>query len=575
MDQTTSPETGGIVVAAMPSTSDPTSLLNSWLQRDKKLVTYRLLSRELRIHVDEAKKALDSFFESHRDKSDLDATYLLIGRATASHSQANGSAEDKQDDDDKLEGPSSTASSSSAPSRSYLDTRITQRQTDIDVSRQVIRLVPADQLEEAKATFDQVTSCHIYSISPGRLRDAAQLTAVQHDLHTQQKYVDAWQETNRGADLGVIINTSIKDSYDPSKSVPSLGAPSAPAVPPASKDAKQTKANAVKTEVKEESDSKASSTAAASKSATPAASTGSGGKKGGLDWSRAKPKESEKKAAATVKKEAPSSVSSNSKRPSARKALLGSDDEDDEDDRNGRKPIVLDDDDDEDDDKPEKLGYADDESDDGDIKMADPVRGAAPRGTGKRADARSQTKAQEAAQRKELEAMMDDDDDDNDFSIVEPSGTSGTKKTGSGKDLDPDVEMADSTVTDTMNGTDNAAPKRRVRKKRKIGSKKVRTKDERGYTVTKTVDEYESYSSEESDAPVVVGSKRGAGAAKPKQAAEARSESTSASASPAPSAPAKSTPANSAAAKSKSSTGATPAKKGQQSLNSFFTRKPK
>ena len=171
--------------------------------------------------------------------------------------------------------------------------------------------------------------------------------------------------------------------------------------------------------------------------------------------------------------------------------------------------------------------------------------------------------------------MMDDDDDDNDVQIVEPSGTTGMNKTGQGKDLDPDVEMASSTITDTMNGTDNAPAKRRVRKKRKIGSKKVRTKDERGYTVTKTVDEYESYSSEESDAPVVVGSKRGAGAAKPKQAPESRSASTSASASPAPNAPAKSTPANSSAAKSKPSSGATPAKKGQQSLNSFFTRKPK
>jgi DNA polymerase delta subunit 3 len=132
-----------------------------------------------------------------------------------------------------------------------------------------------------------------------------------------------------------------------------------------------------------------------------------------------------------------------------------------------------------------------------------------------------------------------------------------------------------------MNGSDApVAAKRRVRKKRKIGTKKVRSKDERGYTVTKTVDEYESYSSEESDAPVVTGSKRAAASsAKQKSAAESRSTSTSASASPAPSAPAptsaKSTPANSAAAKKASGATPTPAKKGQQSLNSFFTRKPK
>ncbi|SPO28644.1 uncharacterized protein UTRI_04522 [Ustilago trichophora] len=555
----------------MPSTSDPTSFLTSWLQRDKKLITYRLLSRELRIHVDDAKEALANFFNSHKDKSDFDATYVLIGRSTCTDTQAEETNVAKGDEEDsKLVGSSSTASSSTASPRSFLDSRISRRQTEAEVTRQVICLVSADQLEEAKSSLEEVTSCHIYSISPGRLRDAAQLTAVQHDLHSQQKYADIWQQTNRGADLGVIINLNIKDNYDPSKAIPSLGAPSAPAIP-ASKDSKPAKDSIVKSQVKDGPDTKPSAATAKSTPSVPAA-----GKKSGLDWSRAKPKEAETKAA--VKNMTPSS----NKRSSARKALLGSDDEDDEEEgNNGRKLTSIDDEDDEDDNKPEKLGYADDEGDDSDVKMADPVRDAAPRGTGKRADARSQTKAQEAAQRKELEAMMDSDDDD--VQAVEPSGTSGKKKTGQGKDLDPDVEMADSTVTATMNGTDPAlaAAKRRVRKKRKIGSKKIRTKDERGYTVTKTVDEYESYSSEESDAPVVVGSKRGGGATKQqsKAAAESRSTSTSASASPAPSAaPAKSTPAsNNSAANRKSSGGATPtpAKKGQQSLNSFFTRKPK
>ncbi|KAJ9473922.1 putative DNA polymerase delta subunit [Pseudozyma hubeiensis] len=567
----------------MAPSSDPTSFLTSCIQRDKKLVTYRLLSRELRVHVDEAKKALAAFYESHKDKSDLDATYILIGTAAFAEPQPDVAATSKGDEEqleeDKLIGSSSTPSSSTVPARSFLDSRVTQRQTRANVARKVIRLASAAQLDEARSSFEQITSCHIYSISPGRLRDATQLTAVQHDLHTQQKYIDTWQQTNRGAELGVIVNPAIKDNYDPTKAIPSLGAPSAPALP-ASKDSKSANSSTA-SKVKTEPEAKASyATSATVKSTTAAPSAAANSKKSGLDWSRAKPKDSDTKPVA-VKKE----VSSSAKRSSARKALLGSDDEDDDDDDDSsrRKPIRVDDDeDDEDDDKPEKLGYADDDDSDGDVKMSDPVRSAAPRGTGKRADARSQTKAQEAAQRKKLEAMMDDDDDNNnDVQIVEPSGVSSSAtKTGQGKDLDPDVPMADSTVTDTMDGTENA-PKRRVRKKRKIGSKKVRTKDERGYTVTKTVDEYESYSSEESDAPVVVGSKRASGAAKKdaaKEPAEARSTSTSASASPAPAAPAKSTPAsNNSGGLRKPSGGATPApaKKGQQSLNSFFTRKPK
>lgn len=557
----------------MASTSDCTSFLTSWLQRDQKLITYRLLSRELRIHVDDAKKNLAAFFEAHKAGSNLNATYILIGRPLSPQAQLAEPAEVEEtaqtEDDDKLVGSSSTATSSAAPMHSFLESRVTRRQTEANIPRQVIQLVAADQLDAAKNKLHQITSCHIYSISPGRLGDAAQLTAVQHDLHTLQKYVDVWQQTKRGADLGVIVNPSIKDNYDPSKAIPSLAASHTPAVP-ASKDAKQITSNAAKTEPKAEPQTRAPSTA--TKPASAASTASAGGRKGGLDWSRAKPKDAETKAVVT-KKEAPASNAS--KRSSTRKALLGSDDEDEDDEGNR----VNDADDDDDEDKPEKLGYADNESDDGDVQMADPVRGAAPRGTGKRADARSQTKAQEAAQRKELESMMDDDDDD--LQVIEPSGTSGTKKTGQGKDLDPDVNMADSTITDTMNGSEStpAAPKRRVRKKRKIGSKKVRTKDERGYTVTKTVDEYESYSSEESDAPAVTGSKRGAGALKQqaKQAAESRSASTSASASPAPTAQPKPVPATNSSASRKPPASVTPApaKKGQQSLNSFFTRKPK
>lgn len=225
----------------MAPATDPTSFLRSCLQNEKKLITYRLLSRELRIHVDEAKQALAAFFDSHKDKSQLDATYILIGRSAFRETQPDADKiardKDEQSEGDKLVGPSSMSSSSTAPARSFLDSRVTQRQTKANVERQVIRLVSAADLEKARSSFEQISSCHIYSVSPGRLLDAAQLTAVQHDLHTQQKYVDSWQQTHRGAQLGVIVNPNIKDNYDPSKGIPSLGAPSGPALP-VSKDSK-------------------------------------------------------------------------------------------------------------------------------------------------------------------------------------------------------------------------------------------------------------------------------------------------------------------------------------------------
>ncbi len=173
------------------------------------------------------------------------------------------------------------------------------------------------------------------------------------------------------------------------------------------------------------------------------------------------------------------------------------------------------------------------------------------------------------------------DTDDDEVQVVETSGSFLAQRfNGQAKDADPDVEMASTTVTETMNGSDApVAAKRRRAQEAQDRHQKVRSKDERGYTVTKTVDEYESYSSEESDAPVVTGSKRAAASsAKQKSAAESRSTSTSASASPAPSAlhPPRPSPHRQTARRPKRHPRTTHSgKEGQQSLNSFFTRKPK
>ncbi|PWZ03806.1 hypothetical protein BCV70DRAFT_197999 [Testicularia cyperi] len=600
------------------STSDQDAVLKTWVQHDKRIVTYRLLSRELRIHVTDAKAALASFFDAHKSEGGIDATYILIGTPKPQQpndgelldkvKQEDGEAKIDEDgdangDDQKQSGDSTSTPVSLTSRRDVLGSRITDRQTSETVDRQTIKLVCSSQLAEAKSAFESISSCHIYSLSPGVLRDAAQLTAVQHELHSTKKYVEAWQQTNRGADLGAILNSSIRDNYDPSKALPSLAAPSVPALAKkgSSSEDKDTKAQTaaskgVKAEPPPAAAAAATSAVKQEKPDSTSKSSSGAGKKGGLDWSRAKPKAAEKPApAATGKSSAQAKSNGKPRHANSRKALLGSEDE--EEDYDGDKDaesmdVDNDDDDDDDDGKPVKLGYNDDEGSDDDRVgggkgVSASAKAKAPRGSGKRADAHedAQTSAQREAQRKELEAMMDMDDD---------------------FDLDPPVPIASETSTSMMKGTSDsksataaAAPKerQRVRKKRKIGTKKVRSKDERGYTVTQMVDEYESYSSDESaaDDPVIItGSTKRAPASKaqPKNSKtetnKSTSTSTSASASPAP-APA---PAPASSKNSKTTAAATPpvppaassnqkkqptapAKKGQQSLNSFFTRKPK
>lgn len=65
----------------------------------------------------------------------------------------------------------------------------------------------------SKARFREITTCHIYSLQAGALKDPALLTSVEHELHTVKKYVQTWEETERGAQLGVLANLNIQDRY--------------------------------------------------------------------------------------------------------------------------------------------------------------------------------------------------------------------------------------------------------------------------------------------------------------------------------------------------------------------------
>lgn len=239
-----------------------------------------------------------------------------------------------------------------------------------------------------------------------------------------------------------------------------------------------------------------------------------------MDWSRAKPKDHGTKrkndSDADDNDEHVVAKDGRAKATNTRAALFG-DDEESSDEDDG------------------KLGY--------DIEE-----------TPKRAGANKKTDDEAARQKKALEDMMEVDDD-------------------------PDIPAAADTSTSMMQGSEKEAdteadtkPKRRVRKQRKI-QRKTRRKDERGYMVTEYVDEYESYSSDESDAPAPT--KSGI-KAKTSSAATSKASTPRQNASPAPSSAATAKKeASSGPLKKTPSSGGTAPKKGQQSLASFFTKKPK
>ncbi|SPO35951.1 uncharacterized protein PSFLO_01422 [Pseudozyma flocculosa] len=555
--------------------------LQTWVQHDKKVMTYRLMSRERRIHVDEAKQRMQSYYDSclakDKDGSRPHATFILIGELKASRRKARLEAADedvKMDDVERTpqagESQASTSSGVQASGPSFLSGRMTGTSQGRDLPRRGIVLASEAQLEDAKSSFSRITSSHIYSLQPGPLKDAAILTGIQHELHTTAKYVDTWTQTGRGKDLGVITNGSIKDNYDAKTTKAEAARTTAPAV--------KAEPVAPKVEPKKEEEK-------------PALSKGGAAKKGGLDWSRAKPKSLTKPVPAPSKDsrkgdssivvddsdddettKASSKRKASSRGKNTRRALLGDDSDED---------VEVPEDDGESDGDVGKLGYDIDEGDDDDDDVQEVDRDslankpksakelqAATTSAGKRADAKKKSQAEIDRERKALEDMMDLDDDPNVAAADEPS-TAMMQGTADAKDGDGDETQV------------KAKAKKRVRKQRKV-QKKVRRKDERGYTVTEMVDEYESYSSDESDAPAPAPKLKAA----PSRSA-ARSTSSSASTTPAPSAPTSRAASTAPAKKESQASGTAPSaaasgrkgtaapKKGQQSLNSFFTKKPK
>lgn len=66
---------------------------------------------------------------------------------------------------------------------------------------------------ETKSTFERIDVEQIYSFSPSlpanhttahKVAAASQLTLIPHDIHSKKEYVDVWEGTERGAQLGTI-----------------------------------------------------------------------------------------------------------------------------------------------------------------------------------------------------------------------------------------------------------------------------------------------------------------------------------------------------------------------------------
>ncbi|KAG9577708.1 hypothetical protein KCU77_g13060, partial [Aureobasidium melanogenum] len=170
---------------------DYNEYLSANVLNDGQTVSYRTLSRALRVHNNLAKQMLYDFHRSQNNKqpNSLHATYLVTGTQSLPPQQAENDTLESQDASDKTLQTSSIHQSPGA----YQATSLL--------------LVDEDNLDTAKSTFDDILSIHVYSIQPSKINDlhvltecnrAIMATAINEDL------LDTYKQ------YGVIQNAQVK-----------------------------------------------------------------------------------------------------------------------------------------------------------------------------------------------------------------------------------------------------------------------------------------------------------------------------------------------------------------------------
>ncbi|CAJ2512324.1 Uu.00g053390.m01.CDS01 [Anthostomella pinea] len=191
---------------------------------EDQVVTYRLLSRALKVHVNTAKEMLYEFHKWQNDKrpGTLHATYLVYGTKLKV----------EQQDGDVEMTDSQTSEDVHVP---FSD----------EVPTHTLSLVKEGELQEALALYVEVTSIHVYSLAPHPLKDLQLLADTARQV----------LELSSGEDakvFGAIANPNVRkrERRAGSKPAASASAPKAEPKPPIKKEVKPTPTPDVKEETK-------------------------------------------------------------------------------------------------------------------------------------------------------------------------------------------------------------------------------------------------------------------------------------------------------------------------------------
>ncbi|KIX08748.1 uncharacterized protein Z518_03405 [Rhinocladiella mackenziei CBS 650.93] len=177
---------------------------------EQRTISYRHVSRALKVHVNAAKCMLYDFYEFQNGKKpgSIYATYLVCGvkkRQMKVNGTANGDKHPYDEDEPIPSSPPPFTSSMLEPSQP--GSQATEEEED-QVPVRTITLVREEDLEAMKEQYQSITSIHIYSLSPVRIQDLVTLTDISRGLFSD--YLVREDPLLMNKTYGVIQNPQVR-----------------------------------------------------------------------------------------------------------------------------------------------------------------------------------------------------------------------------------------------------------------------------------------------------------------------------------------------------------------------------
>ncbi|RDL40011.1 Uncharacterized protein BP5553_04351 [Venustampulla echinocandica] len=173
--------------------ADYKNYLAARILTEDKVVTYRLLSRAVKVHVNTAKEMLYEFHSQQNAKKPgtIHATYIVSGtkrkEEPATHAGVKKAGEDEYMQSSPFMGSSMPQTEDNTEECSVLSICLTRE----------------EDLEGLLAQYEQVTSIHIYSLGPHPLKDLQILSDVTREIQELSANDDPLESS---AKYGTIVN---------------------------------------------------------------------------------------------------------------------------------------------------------------------------------------------------------------------------------------------------------------------------------------------------------------------------------------------------------------------------------